>query len=95
METMLYLFSKTPLPSVMIVENRKKFSQTVAGQAATNYVIEEDKPVCFPSTCSAFDIAIIEAQSGRCNPSSNIRSCKIISYNVTCPPNRQVEARVW
>lgn len=78
--------------SMCTVRTETRFSQTVAGQAATNHVIEEDKPVCFPPTCSAFDIAIIEAQPGRCDPSSNIRPCEIISYNVTCPADRQVEA---
>jgi len=54
----------------------------VDGIAIRVWVIEEDKAVCFPPTCSDDQINILEPNPGQCN---NAADCEIISYEVNCP----------
>jgi len=51
------------------------------------YIIEQEKPICFPPSCSDDQITILDPTPGRCSPGS--MNCQIVNYNVNCP-NRQV-----
>lgn len=76
--------------TICTVNTVVEFSQELGGQAATNRIEERNKPVCMPPACADADIAVIEAQPGRCNPDR--LPCEIISYDVTCPADRPVTA---
>lgn len=47
------------------------------------WILETNKPVCFPPTCSEDQISILDPNPGKCNRGE--LECEIISYEVDCP----------
>lgn len=63
----------------------------VMGYDVHGYVVEEDKDICFPPTCSDDEIHILDPTPGQCDP--NTMPCEVIGYEVDCPSRRFVSDR--
>jgi len=58
-----------------------RFSE--GGIEVRGYIVEENKGVCFPPSCSDDQVNILDPEPGRCDPST--MDCEIVSYEVNCP----------
>lgn len=58
-----------------------------------SYVIEKDKPVCFPPTCEDQDAYLVDSSPARCSPDGGALDldCEVMSYEVDCPEDRMLE----
>ena len=62
---------------------------SVEGLDVRGYVVEENKGICFPPTCSDDQANLLDPTPGQCDPST--MDCEIVSYEVNCP-NRRVSS---
>ena len=70
------------------VKTTVRYIFDVEGLPIHGYIIENEKGVCFPPSCSDEDVHILEPNPGQCDPTTT--ACEIVSYEVDCPNNRVV-----
>lgn len=75
------------------VETKTSFvaagTQSTNGQSSLTFITEKDKPVCFSSDCVDEDVRVLEPNPARCGVGLD---CEVLSYDVTCPDGRRVDA---
>lgn len=52
-------------------------------------VTEIAKPVCFPPTCSAEQVDILDPNPANCDTINPDAGCEVLSYDVTCPAREE------